>query len=191
MHGHENFGVLTALIALARSTVGHQRLVLLGTDSDQLGDPHVLGVPVLARRITARALRTARFTPVSSYRFFKHDLKGSVPPPTFPLAEISPLGDPAWKRIQLVDGRGNVWAWALMYSAGPDHLVLRYLDFNKSRRGRRMGVHLLNQCLHYAIKRGADSLVSYAETDDHERAALLFCNGFIQHDTIVSYESPH
>lgn len=189
LHGGEDFGILAALIALARADLGPRRPLFAGTTGHHPADPQLPGVPAHRREVTAHALQTARFVPGSSYRFFQHSLRYPPGPPPPPGAEIFTLEDPSWKRMQVTDDSGTILASALLHAADPYHILLRHLEFDSNRRGRRMASHLLIHCLNYAANRGARSVITYLDVDNQEGASLLFTSGFMQHDTLVSYRS--
>ncbi|MFF3404114.1 hypothetical protein ACFYW6_37255, partial [Streptomyces sp. NPDC002659] len=86
LHGREDFGVMAALVALARARLGRRLLYACTGPATATGIP---GLPVEHRPTTARALTAAGFSPASAQRYFLRDLTTAPPaPPGYPLADV-------------------------------------------------------------------------------------------------------
>lgn len=188
LHGREDFGVMAALVALARARLGRRPLYACTGPATATGIP---GLPVEHRPTTAQALMAAGLSPVSAQRYFLRDLTTAPPaPPGYPLAEITAITTPLGWQLELTDTDGSHIAAAILRAPTPetaDMAVVWQLAVRTEHRRKGVATHLLAQCLHQAATHGAHHVTADAPDGDIPAARLLATAGFLPLDTLTVY----
>ncbi len=188
LHGCEDFDVLTALLAVARSHLGARRTLYACPPPPGADGRHLPGLPRKRRSVTVRALAVAGFTPAATRWYFHHPLTGREQPPVYPLAEITPLTDPRDRQLTLTDTHGNHLATAILHTPAPSKTAtLCHLVVHPSHRSQGIATRLLTQCLNEAASSGATSVIAHTDQADHHATRLLTSGGFTRADTLTVY----
>ncbi|MFF3403059.1 GNAT family N-acetyltransferase [Streptomyces sp. NPDC002659] len=191
LHGRENFGVMAALVVLARVRLGRRLLYACTGPATATGIP---GLPVEHRPETERALMAAGFSPVSAQRYFLRDLTMAPPaPPGYPLADVNSIAAPPGWQLELTDTDGAHIASAILRAPTPETAgmaVLWQLAVRTEHRRKGVATHLLAQCLHHAAAHGAHHVTADAADGDIPAARLLAASGFLPLDTLTVYHHP-
>ncbi|MFB7867912.1 GNAT family N-acetyltransferase [Streptomyces sp. NPDC056069] len=189
LHSREDLEVTAALIALAGAHLADRPVLYACTGpATATGIP---GLPVTHRPVTAWALAAAGFMPASAQRYFLRDLADpALPPPAYPLAEVTSLTRPPGWRLNLTDAAGRPLADATLHTPTPatGHMaLLAALTVRPGQRRRGIGSHLLAQALHHAHTQGASRITTTVPGDDTAAARLLEGAGFLLLDTLTVY----